>query len=285
MKFYFSLFLLLTLDIAFSQSMKADSQLYKLYVDRGNVIYGYIIDEDKDSITIDGEHIGLLKISKEYVSSISKTSGPRQYTAAKELMYKDNYFYTETAFTPKEGSFYLQNNYALSNRVTFAPVNHIAIEGGFYFEPYNFEQVGAVLAIKAGVSLYKSIHIGAKSQLFEGTDGTRAQVHSGILTLGNINNNFTMGVHWSKVNDYFDSEFGRKNILYSFGGTVAINKKNAIKFEHINFRNNVSMLNVGMSLNTKTLSFSYGISFYTTDEEYDDYPPLPFLSLKIPLRS
>lgn len=285
MKFCFSFFFLFTVTFSFCQKMKADSQLYKLYIDRGNVLYGYIMYEDQDSITLNAESIGPITISKEFVNTISKTSGPRQYTAAKELLYKDNYFYTESAFTPKEGSLYFQNNYLLSNRISYSPTKNIAIEGGFYFEPYNFEEGGAVLAIKAGLSLTKSIHVGAKSQLFEGTDYYKAQVHSGILTLGNINNNFSVGVHWSNVNDYDAIENSRKKILYSFSGTVAINKKNAIKFEHINFRNNISMLNVGMSLNTKTLSFTYGISFYTTDNEFDEYPPLPYLSLKLPLRS
>ncbi len=287
MKFFISVTLLFTLSVCFCQEVEQDSQLYRCHIAKGNVLYGYIVKESKDSITLDVPNVGTLTFSKDNLESIVAFDGFHTYSPARALTYKDNYFFSDNAFTPKGGSLYIQNQDAFLNRFTLAFSDHIAMEAGAIIEPFDGSFAG-FLGAKASYSISKNIHLGLKAQFIGSEDDDKYTINSGIVTFGNIHNNFSLGLHQvTYIFGYSDNIENEKKFLYSIGGMVELSKKNAFKFEHISFGNRESMLNFGFSYNTRSLSFTYGIILYSDDSDdyYDDRTvPIPLLGLKIPLR-
>jgi hypothetical protein len=288
-KFYLIFIVAYASISAFGQNLKQDTTLYKISMKNGNQFYGLLIKEVGDTITFDVSKIGKIALLKEELDSYTISKGPKFYTTEKELMYKDNYFLSENAFTPKSGSIYYQSQDLLHNRFTFGLTDHIALETGFLIFPD--EDYFGMLAIKASFSASKYIHLGLKTQFYEGVDYYRVITNSGLVTIGTINENITIGVHSASVLEkYYYEDYEpqyEKKTVYSLSGTVALSKKSAFKFEHIRFNKDVSMLTVGLSYNTKHVSFTYGVLFISNTEYFiqDENLPFPVLGLKIPLKS
>jgi hypothetical protein len=287
MKFFIAATLLFTLSLCFSQDVEQDSQLYRCHIAKGNVLYGYIVNESIDSITLDVPNVGTLTFSKDHLESIVAYDGFHSYSPARALTYKDNYFFSDNAFTPKAGSMYIQNQDLFFNRFTLAFSDHIAMEAGAIIEPFDGSFAGFIGA-KASYSISKNIHLGLKAQFIGSDEDDKYTINSGIVTFGNVHNNFSLGLHQVNYSaSYSEETKGEKKFLYSVSGMVELSQKSAFKFEHISFGNRESMLNFGFSYNTRSLSFTYGIILYSDDNDdyYDDFKiPFPLLGLKIPLR-
>jgi hypothetical protein len=255
--------------------------VFKINMKDGSQIYAKYLRSSEDTIFFKNERIGLLAIAKNDIDNYRNSNYLKKvFNPNNEYVYYNDYFATDNAFAPKEGSLFFQSVDLFYNKFAYGLTDHISIEGGSVFaEDVAVYYFGA----KVGYSFNKFIHVGAKLNYFNDIANEDIFIKSGMLTFGSLKNNITFGTHFYKYVEYYGTNEIEHNKFYSISGSVSISKKSLFKVENILIGNQASIMNLGLSYNAKALSFGYGAIFPFSGDGFYEFIVLPYLSLKIPI--
>lgn len=166
------------------------------------------------------------------------------------------YLFAPSAFCLKKGEGYYQNIYGAGNAVNYGLTDHISIGGGLV------GPMGAYINTKIGYSIHKNVHVAGGVLLgnsFFPINGNilGVGVGFGVVTLGNVDNNITVGAGYGLDNTGGTTNWQDKPVFVA-NGMARVGKKFALVTEN-------------WMINTKGDPFDRGITKSSHYETYFSY--------------
>ena len=225
----------------------------------GSILTGKIVNQNESTTVIETQDLGMVTLSS------SKIKGVREMdegvvTQEGAIWFKNpnntRYLFAPSAFCLKKGEGYYQNIYGAGNAVNFGLTDHISIGGGLV------GPMGAYINTKIGVSIHKNIHIAGGILLgnsFFPINGNilGVGVGFGVVTVGNVDNNITVGAGYGLDNTGGTTNWQEKP-LFVANGMARVGKKFALVTEN-------------WMINTKGDPFDRGITKASHYETYFSY--------------
>lgn len=196
----------------------------------GSKFIGNAVDVRNGSLLLQSNTYGFAEIK---LSSIFKIQRMDAYLASnKPERFKNpnatRYFFAPSAIPLKKGEGYYQNAYLLANSVNVGITNNITVGGGvvipllFYVTPKISYKVGKNLYAGAGVLF---------TQSFIQDFGLSAGIGYGLVTVGNLEHNFTIGggYGFAKMNNEYKET---PMPIITLNGMTRISKKLSLVTEN-----------------------------------------------------
>lgn len=208
-----------------------DSKNY-LFVEANNEAsyYGKIIDISNDSLFLKSDILGIIKIKTTDIKNIIPVGVP---VSDKESVWFANPNATRYLFAPsaiplnkKEG--YYQNAYLLVNSVNVGITNNLTVGGGVVI-PFLF-YVTPKLSYKVAKNVYAGGGILFTQSFLTGLN-LSAGIGYGLLTIGNIEHNFTIGSGYGFAKN--NSDYKETSLpIITLNGMTRIAKKVSLVTEN-----------------------------------------------------
>ncbi|MES2795071.1 MAG: hypothetical protein V4683_03840 [Bacteroidota bacterium] len=289
MKTYLLIIILFASLSSFGQdSTKVDyfkPKMYSIETKDGAIIIGTVVSEDQKHIVLQTKSMGLVTIEivniklKKEIFETSFKKGEYWF----ENPNGTRYIIGPSAFTLKKGEGYYQNLYLFGQSVNVGITDHITIGGGTEIASLLFAQEAPkilFLTPKVGFDVSPKFKMGVGAlyvhvaSFDSNDDRTNLGIIYGLGTIGNLDNNFTLGVGWgfhhSKYIDYstqlteIDKGVSAKPII-TLSGMTRLSKRFGLVTENWIFPISSQEYDLNGSIsNTKydyKAFFSYGCRF------------------------
>jgi hypothetical protein len=164
----------------------------------GKTFTGILLAQGENEITLKTESLGTLNISSSKIKDI-KLVEKEQIVNGKYYFknpHPTRYFFGPTAIPLKKGEGYYQNAYILANSVQMGVTDHFSMGGGIGIPLLFF------ITPKVGFKVSENVHVGGG--ILAVTTLTSdvpfgIGVGYGSLTIGNMENNFTISGGWGAI--------------------------------------------------------------------------------------
>lgn len=136
-----------------------------------------------------------------YIEDIKHIRKIRENQIVKGSYRRDNifhnrYFFTQSAFNIRRSEISISNHLAVQTTLEYGLTNHLSVYGGFnilnILDPNEFDNLNVFSAKLAGFKLDKNLTVGGSVMYANYFD--KYVICSGLITLGNSNNNLTVGL-------------------------------------------------------------------------------------------
>lgn len=266
-----------------AQSQDQEKEWYRVETIEGNVFFGYLISEDDRSVVLNVESVGEISILRENIRSMNQID-PDQI---KNGSYRyDNpqatrYFFAPNALGLKKGKGYYQNTWIFFNNVNYGISDNFSLGGGIvplFLFGANTTPVWILPKVTIPVSGDR-FHLGAGA-MFGGLVGEESEtlgLFYGVGTLGNRNNNMTVGIGYG----YAGSEVSRTPLI-NISGMVRVNRRLFLLTENyfVPEAEAGGILSAGLRWTTEQFAVDFGL-FRPTDGG-GDLIGVPWLGVTIP---
>jgi hypothetical protein len=221
------IFLAFVLSIGFGFRIKAqidttafsaiDSTL-RITTDDGSVFIGILVKHDTNSITINSESLGIIKILESKIQKLELLHTDRFIEG--EYWFENpnatRYLFGPTAIPLKKGEGYYQNTYIILQSINVGVSNNVSIGGGVdVILPFTGETPVIFVTPKVGFKVSEKWHFGGGILIGNLSDMGIAGIGYGVGTFGNTDHNLTGGVGWG----YIDKKFENRPIITLSGMT------------------------------------------------------------------
>lgn len=245
------------------------SSSFYIELANGNKLSGTIQKKRVNDFDFSSSSIGVVTIKPDQIINIKIIEG--------ETIYKGDYwfpnpnatryFFAPSAIPLEKGEGYYQNAYVIANSANFGVSSNISIGGGLLLP------VAAYITPKIGFRIADNFYLGAGVLLALLPETTQAGIAYGLATVGNIENNLTLGVGYGFVDDE-----STEKPLVTINGMFRVSKKVAFVTEnwivhvevHDELTNNSEKKYQGY--------FSYGLRFmwdkFTIDAAFINGPEI-----------
>lgn len=219
------------------EKVKTDSiNIQQINLADGSVIYGYILEKVEKGIVVKTKMAGIINIEWEKITSINsevkenKETGKVWFTNP----HATRYFVGPSAIPLKKKEGYYQNTYILLSSFNVGITDHISIGAGFEILSLfsrNNPTFNFFLTPKIGYRIGNSnIHIGGgalhinmyQSEFENKRHRQNYNIFYGSLTIGNLDNNFTISSGMS-LNNYTSFEYHETGPYDSNGNYIGYN--------------------------------------------------------------
>lgn len=306
-------FLILCLGITTTLSAQTKKELEKaeakqVHVDLidGNSIDGKLIERRGDTVVIESATLGILSVNIKNIKNIDAVSAENRKGGKLwfENIHAPNGYLAPTAFNLRKGEGYYGNIFLFLNQVGYGFTDHFSVSGGteiisffsgdgnggrgpqfFYLNPKFSYQVDKSLTLSAGAFIFFTNN-GFNSGF------TKTLVPYGIATLGNRNNNLSVGVFSPIVG----GSNGSNVPLFMLSGQARVSRGISLTTENyiIKDQSSSSSLSFGISgfrFMSKSIAFNIGLmyglgnnggNFFDLNGNNSAFAPIPFLGLSVP---
>ncbi|MCX6295159.1 MAG: hypothetical protein NTX97_03660 [Bacteroidetes bacterium] len=199
----------------------------------GSILTGKIINKTDAYTAIETKGLGIVNLPESKIKSVRELDAAT-ITEAGKIWFKNpnctRYLFAPSGIPLKKGEGYYQNIYGACNAVNFGLNNHISIGGGLV------GPLGAYLNTKVGFDLGKYTHVAAGCVLGNGFfpingDNFGLGLGFGVVTIGDYDNNITIGAGYGFVNSGGDVKWQEKP-LFVANGMTRLGKKYALVTEN-----------------------------------------------------
>lgn len=204
----------------------------------GTTINGTIVSNTEKELKIQTDNLGELVIAKEKIDSIEEGEG---YYKKGQFWFQNphstRYLWAPSAYTLSKGEGYYQNAYIFVNSVTMGVTDHFTMGGGFVLNPtFRDWQVlfltpkisfpsqskvkfgAGVIAVSFFNTRYEYEYQPTYSRTRKGIEANLVGIGYGNMTVGNPDNNFSVGLGWA----FSNTEIGSNPVLnFSYMGRMA----------------------------------------------------------------
>ena len=275
------------------ENEKTDTSVITVFTKSGDVIKGYLISQNKDSLTFNSVLFGRMSIAssevdKIFMGDISADEVNKQpekkeveFPPSARFKNEQNYILTSSAFNIKMGESTLKNNiltYCYGFYDNFSVgfgTSILALTGGvgvIFLRPKFSHQLTDYIRIKVGLDAFA----GAS---FDGGGAAGALINTGF-TIGNPDIHFTTSAYYGAISDVEPLK-----LIYSLAGAARISKQYSFVGENIiyGFRGeNYNYISIGgLRFHAKKGTVDVGL-FYINDGN-NFAPVLPYLGLAFKL--
>ena len=282
---------------------KETKQVHVDLVD-GNSIDGKLIERRGDTVVIESVTFGVLNLNIKNIKSIDAVSTENLKNGKSwfENIHAPHGYFAPTAFNFRKGEGYYGNIFLFFSQVGYGFTDHFSISGGaemfslfigdgssgsgrgpqfFYLNP------------KFSYQVDKSVTLGAGALLFffnDGGDFDKVPIPYGIATLGNRNNNFSVGLGVPIIRDNTN-----RTPVFMLSGQVRVSRGVSLMSENYIVREpgfgTSGVGTTGFRFMSKSIAFNIGL-MYALSNSGDDFldisggnspfAPFPFAGLSVP---
>ncbi len=297
MKNHFLTYLLtfFTLTFCFSQTPQDTVKPLFIVVElkQGSTIHGRLVERQGDTIIIDADKLGRIKLPMSDIKSIEEAGKVKE----SKILYEPrltNRFANRSLIAPtaidngKKESEYT-NYYIFVNHLSGGLTDNIRLGGGVIILP--FSEVGLVgfASAKLSFSISDNFHISAGglaggAVIFGGSNGSTASLLYGISTLGNKDKNLSLGIGGFHTDGQWETQ---PVILLS--GQYRIANNWSLSGEFYTFKENsfserrTSLFTIGAKYFTKKAAINFGFFNFRLFGNGGSFIPIPILSVSTPL--
>ncbi|RMG85850.1 MAG: hypothetical protein D6714_05195 [Bacteroidetes bacterium] len=273
------------------------ADLYILETVDGNKFTGKLISETQSEVVLETRQFGTLTFKKKDIESMkplhkgATDKNRQQFWFESPLMTR--YFFSNNALGLRKGTGYYQNTWVMFNRIDYGVTDNFTIGAGmiptFLFTLGSGDGVTPIwLSSKLSIPVSKdNFHLAGGGTIFflpgSGADIGFAGMFSGIGTIGDYNENFSIRLGWGYSEDAIASS---PTIAISY----MVRKKERWAFitenYFISFDEDIKMLLLsgGARYLSPKITVDMGGFFpLVLDSGQDVFPILPWLSIGVPL--
>ncbi len=204
---------------------------YQLKMKNNNVFYGELAGFTPGEIKLKTETSGIITLYLALVDDIKpiEDQNLKQGTYWMPNPNATRYFFAPTAFNLKKGDGYYQNAYLLANSLNYGITDNFSF-GGLVVIP-----AFALITPKFGFTVTPYFHLGAGFMGGVILGPALAGLAYGVSTLGNIENNITLGIGYygfQQIGDNAEESFSSRNPVITLNGMLRTGKKYALVTEN-----------------------------------------------------
>ena len=278
-----SLFFLTVICWMPAQSQDQKKEWYRVETVEGNVFFGYLISDDEQSVVLNVESVGEITILRENIRSMTQIDPDRIKDGSH---WYDNpqatrYFFAPNALGLQKGKGYYQNTWIFFNNVNYGISDNFSLGGGIvplFLFGANTTPIWILPKVSIPVSSDR-FHLGAGAMVggLVGEESETLGLFYGVGTLGNRDNNMTIGIGYGYAGD----EISRTPLI-NISGMVRINRRLFLLTENyfIPEADAGGILSVGARWTTEQFAVDFGL-FRPTDGG-GDMIGIPWVGVTIP---
>ncbi len=268
----------------------------------GNSIDGQLIERRGDTVVIESAALGVLNVHIKNIKNIGSVSTENLKNGKSwfENIHAPHGYFAPTAFNFRKGEGYYGNIFLFFSQVGYGFTDHFSISGGTEMISIFLDDGGDGLGPqffylnpKFSYQVDKSVTLGAGALLFfinDGGDFDKVPIPYGIATLGNRNNNFSVGLGVPIIRDNTN-----RTPIFILSGQARVSRGVSLMSENYIIREaGFGTSGVGTSgfrFMSKSIAFNIGL-MYALSNSGDDFldigggngpfAPFPFLGLSVP---
>jgi hypothetical protein len=277
---------------------KIDStaQIWHIATTDGNDYYGEKISEDSLSLVLRTTGLGSISIPKSTIKTMQSITNDQLLNGSYLIpnAHSSRYFWSPNGFGLKRGEGYYQNTWVLLNQVSLGISNEFTIGVGviplflfgnnaqtpFWITPKVQFPLDKKHRLNGGFGvIYMNIVGGNSRNSFGG-----AGIGYGVLTTGDRNKNFTLGLGYG----FADGEFA-KTPTVTISGMYRLGKRGYFLTENwfvSSGNEKLLFLSIGGRYTAKVLAFDYGLVrpfYFNSSFDYDiGLFAIPWLGINVP---
>ena len=216
-----------------SLSLEYGDEIQVFTLTDGSILTGKIINKTDSYTIVETKGLGIVNLPESKIKSVRALESATISSSGKIWFQNPNctrYLFAPSAIPLKKGEGYYQNIYGAGNAVNFGLNNHISIGGGLA------GPMGIYLNAKAGFKLGNYAHVAAGCIFGNGFFPINGNnfgmgVGFGVVTIGNLDNNITLGTGYGFLNSGGESKWQEKP-LFVANGMARLGKKYALVTEN-----------------------------------------------------
>jgi hypothetical protein len=246
----------------------------------GSRFIGKFLERKNDSIVLQTKTTGLILIAESQIKSIDEVGSKTQKRSTNAAWFS-NSFASQGLFFPtgiglKKGEGNYQNLMIGLNSVNFGITNHFSIAGGVEVLSIINSGKPAVMYIqpKLSYSFSTNFHLSGGGYLFNGglsNNRSSGVIPFGNLTVGNQDNNFTIGTYIPAQGDAIFLIAGQVRTVKTFGLICEVYILNGNAF-----------LTMGGRYMTEKVCLNFGLFRPITSSSSDSFGAIPYLGVVVP---
>jgi hypothetical protein len=281
----FILFSVLPHTILFSQEPADSTSLWEVETEDGNSFIGTIVDEDSSRTILLTEIYGRIQIPSARIKA--KKVLEKSNLIGGELWFDNphatRYFFMTNGYGLRKGEAYYQNTWVLFNQLSYGITDHITIGGGvvplFLFAgastPVWITPKVAFPIVKDKINMSAGMILGHVLG-----EGVNFGIGYGDLSVGNRDNNLTIGVGWA----FADTQWADKPTL-TLSGMTRVGRKTYLLTENyyigLSEGSSFGILSAGGRSVQKRLAVDYGL-IIPLGADLGTFIAIPWLGIAIP---
>ncbi len=284
MLLFLILFFGLTATTAFSQEQPDSSKLCRIEIKDGNEFIGLMAAEDSINVILETKLLGKVSIPRTSIKTLTwlKPSNMKAGKLWSENPQSGRYFWSPNGYGLKKGEGYYQNIWVLWNQASVGITDYFSVGAGI-IPAFFFSGASTPVWIvpKFSVPVVKDkFNLGAGA--IAGTvlgEGTGFGIVYGLGTIGNRNNNLTLGFGYG----YAAGEWAKKPII-TLSGMVRTGPRGYLLTENyfINSANlSLVLISVGGRTIIRKVGFDYGL-FMPLSSDIGRFIAIPWLGFTVP---
>lgn len=190
----------------------------QLFLSDNSIYTGKLLDVEKENYILENLHTGVVRIP---INMINKITSLEEKRLVSHNPNSTRYFFAPSAIPLEKNGGYYQNAYLLSNSVNFGLTPNFSMGGGVIIPLLFF------ITPKVGYKIRKNIYVGAgliaaTTLIPEAT--ISGGIPFGLITIGNTENNFTIGSGYGLL--WADEDFEQTHYpISTINGMVRISKR------------------------------------------------------------
>ena len=272
----------------------------------GNSIEGRLIERRGDTVVIESATLGVLNLNIKNIKNIDAVSAENLKSGRLwfENIHAPHGYVAPTAFNFRKGEGYYGNVFLFLNQVGYGFTDHFSVSGGTEIISF-FSGDGSggrspqffYLNPKFSYQVDKSLTLSAGSFIFFTNNGfssgfTKTLVPYGLATLGNRNNNLSVGVFAPIVG----GSNGSSVPLFMLSGQARVSRGISLMTENYIIKDQFSSSSLGFGISgfrfmSKSIAFNIGLmyglgnngdDFFDLGSGNSPFAPIPFLGLSVP---
>jgi hypothetical protein len=270
---------------AFSQVQPDSSKLVRVETLDGNDYVGVLLAEDSLKVEIETALLGKIVIPRTSIKVMSPVQ-PADIRAGKlwaENTQATRYFWSPNGYGLKKGEGYYQNIWVFWNQASVGVTDYFSIGAGIiplFFFGGTSSPVWLVPKFSIPVVKDKfNLGVGALTAVVLGEENTGFGIVYGLGTIGNRNNNLTLGLGYG----YAAGEWASTPVI-TLGGMARVGPKGYLLTENFYIGigdDYLALIMIGGRTVTKKIGIDYGL-FIPRSPGMDRFIGIPWLGITIP---
>lgn len=282
----------LSAQVKKEETKKEETKLVHIEMKDGNSVDGKLIARRGDTVVVESSTLGVLNLNIKNIKNIDavKIENLKNGKIWFDNVHAPHGYFAPTGFNFRKGEGYYGNIFIFFNQIGYGFTDNFSVCAGTELISLLFDEGGDgwpqffYINPKFSFSVDKSITIGAGSYIFLGNgffdNGERVFAPYAVATLGNRNNNLSLGV---------GSAFtGGENLpILCLSGQGRLTRNISLMSENY-FVSGASIGTTGFRFMNKDVAFNIGFMYSLSGESGDFFDgnggafvPIPFLGLNI----
>lgn len=270
-----------------AQVISDTTAMYAIETTDGNDFTGNLISRDSSTVVIWTPMFGRLKLMKQDIKKMVQVN-PEKIVDGKlwfENPQSSRYFWAPNGYGLHKGEGYYQNIWVLWNQASYGFTEHFSLGAGiiplFFFGEGEYSPVWIVPKLSVPIVKDKfNVGIGAIAGKLVAESHSGFGILYGTATLGNRNNNFSLGLGYG----YLDGDFAKRPIInISFMSRVGPRGYLISENYYLSSSDfNLFLISLGGRSFVKKVGIDYGL-FLPLAEDMDAVIALPWLGFTVPI--